>query len=106
MAFSLFMVMSLASTTAVIRMTRMSNATQDRVAATSLARQKIELLRSQNASGRALDSAALTSGAFTVTPRMTPAANQACAIGQRRALSVTVSWSGGQSVRVDTVLAC
>jgi prepilin-type N-terminal cleavage/methylation domain-containing protein len=111
-AIALFVIVSVASMTALYTLVKSTAITRNRVSAANLARQEIERLRGQNLNAAALDSTAipvtLKGTAFTITPTMTPTATGTCAPGASRQVTVRVSWnnSGNRSVRYDTVLSC
>jgi type II secretory pathway pseudopilin PulG len=111
-SFALFTIVAVSATAGLISAVTSTTRTQDRVAATNLARQEIERLRLQNSTGAQLDSAVQTvtlhATQFTVTPSLTPNASANCATGAARAATVVVSWPGSPAhgVRLDTVLAC
>jgi prepilin-type N-terminal cleavage/methylation domain-containing protein len=111
-SIALFTIMSVAVISALVTLVKLTAVTQNRVAASNLARQEIEKLRGQNGTVSQLDSAALSVAlkgtTYTVTPIMSPAATASCAPGAARNVTVKVSWndSGSRSVRYDTVLSC
>jgi prepilin-type N-terminal cleavage/methylation domain-containing protein len=112
-SITIFVVVSVASMTALYTLVKSTSITQNRVAAASLARQEIERLRGQNLTAAQLDAAAIRSSSvhgttFTITPTMAPAATATCTAGAKRQVTVVVSWnnSGSRSVRYDTVLSC
>jgi len=111
-SIALFVIISVAVTSALLTLVKYTGVTQNRVAAANLARQEIEQLRGQNSTMEALDSGpssvTLQGTTFTVTPLLSPAANASCAPGASRNATVTVSWphSGSRTVRYDTVLSC
>jgi prepilin-type N-terminal cleavage/methylation domain-containing protein len=111
-SIALFTVVSFAAMMALVTLVKLTGVTQNRVAASNLARQEVEKLRGQNSTASQLDAAALTVAlkgvSFTVTPIMTPAATAACAPGASRNVTVKVSWkdSSTRTVRYDTVLSC
>jgi type II secretory pathway pseudopilin PulG len=111
-SIALFTVLSFAVMLALITLVKLTGVTQNRVAASNLARQEIERLRGQNSTASQLDAAALTVALkgtnFTVTPIMSPAATAVCAPGAFRRVTVKVSWqdSSTRTVRYDTVLSC
>jgi Tfp pilus assembly protein PilE len=111
-SIALFTVVSFAVMLALTTLVKLTGVTQNRVAASSLARQEIEKLRGQNSTLSQLDATASTvelkGVSFTVTPIMSPAATATCAAGASRNVTVKVSWkdSSIRSVRYDTVLSC
>jgi type II secretory pathway pseudopilin PulG len=111
-SIALFTMVSIAVTIALVTLVKLTGVTQNRVAASNLARQEVERLRGQNSTLSLLDAAASTVNlkgtAFTITPVMTPAANATCTPGAARNVTVKVSWkdSATRSVRYDTVLSC
>jgi Tfp pilus assembly protein PilV len=111
-SIALFTVVSFAVMMALVNLVKITGATQNRVAASNLARQEVEKLRGQNSTLSLLDATALTVAlkgtTFTVTPIMTPAATATCAPGAARNVTVKVSWkdSSFRTVRYDTVLSC
>lgn len=108
----LFTIMSFAVMFALVTLIKYTSVTQNRVAASNLARQEVERLRGQNSTLSLLDagpsSVTLKGTTYTVTPILSPAANASCAPGAARNATVTVSWngSGSRTVRYDTVLSC
>ena len=111
-SIALFTVVSFAVMMALVTLVKLTGVTQNRVAASNLARQEVERLRGQNSTLSQLDAAATTVAlkgvSFTVTPIMSPAATATCAAGASRNVTVKVSWqdSSFRSVRYDTVLSC
>jgi type II secretory pathway pseudopilin PulG len=111
-SIALFTIVAVSATAGLVSAVTSTTRTQDRVAATNLARQEIERLRLQNSTGAQLDSAVQTvtlhATQFTVTPTLTPAASANCVAGAARAATVLVTWNGSpaRGVRLDTVLAC
>ena len=111
-SIALFTVLSFAVMMALVTLVKLTGVTQNRVAASNLARQEVEKLRGQNSTLSLLDAAASTVALrgtkFTITPVMTPAANVTCAPGASRNVTVKVSWndSSNRTVRYDTVLSC
>jgi type II secretory pathway pseudopilin PulG len=111
-SIALFTMVSFAVTLALVTLIKLTGVTQNRVAASNLARQEVEKLRGQNSTLSLLDAAASTIAlkgtTFTITPIMSPAANVTCAPGASRNVTVKVSWndSSTRSVRYDTVLSC
>jgi type II secretory pathway pseudopilin PulG len=111
-SIALFTVVSFAVMLALVTLVKLTGVTQNRVAASNLARQEIEKLRGQNSTLSLLDAAALTvplkGTTYTVTPIMNPAATATCAPGASRNVTVKVSWkdSSTRTVRYDTVLSC
>ncbi|HEX8092638.1 type IV pilus modification PilV family protein [Jatrophihabitans sp.] len=111
-SIALFTVVSFAVMLALVTLVKLTGVTQNRVAASNLARQEVERLRGQNSTASQLDAAALTVALkgtnFTVTPIMSPAATATCAPGASRKVTVKVSWqdSSTRTVRYDTVLSC
>ena len=111
-SIALFTVVSFAVMLALVTLVKLTGVTQNRVAASNLARQEIEKLRGQNSTLSLLDATALTvelkGTTFTVTPIMNPAATATCAPGASRNVTVKVSWkdSSNRTVRYDTVLSC
>ena len=111
-SIALFTVVSFAVMLALVTLVKLTGVTQNRVAASNLARQEIEKLRGQNSTLSLLDATALTvklkGTTFTVTPIMNPAATATCAPGASRNVTVKVSWkdSSTRTVRYDTVLSC
>jgi type II secretory pathway pseudopilin PulG len=111
-SIALFTMVSFAVTLALVTLIKLTGVTQNRVAASNLARQEVEKLRGQNSTLSLLDAAASTVAlkgtTFTITPIMSPAANVTCAPGASRNVTVKVSWndSSTRSVRYDTVLSC
>ncbi|MDQ1743186.1 MAG: hypothetical protein QOE23_1525 [Pseudonocardiales bacterium] len=111
-SIALFTVVSFAVMMALATLVKLTGVTQNRVAASNLARQEVEKLRGQNSTLSLLDAdastVALKGTSFTITPVMTPAANVTCAPGASRNVTVKVSWkdSSIRTVRYDTVLSC
>jgi len=111
-SIALFTVVSFAVTLALVTLVKLTGVTQNRVAASNLARQEVEKLRGQNSTASQLDATpstvALKGARFTVTPVMTPAATAPCAPGASRNVTIKVSWrdSSTRTVRYDTVLSC
>lgn len=111
-SLALFTVVSFAVMLAMVTLVKLTGVTQNRVAASNLARQEIERLRGQNSTASQLDASASTVAlkgtSFTITPIMTPAATALCAPGAARNVTVKVSWndSSTRTVRYDTVLSC
>ena len=111
-SIALFTVVSFAVMMALVTLVKLTGVTQNRVAASNLARQEVEKLRGQNSTLSLLDATASTVAlkgtSFTITPIMNPAANVTCAPGASRNVTVKVSWtdSSTRSVRYDTVLSC
>lgn len=111
-SIALFTVMSFAVMLALVTLVKLTAVTQNRVAASNLARQEIERLRGQNGTASQLDAAVppvtLKGTTYTITPIMTPGATATCAPGAARNVTVKVTWkdSGARSVRYDTVLSC
>ena len=111
-SIALFTVVSFAVMTSLVTLVKLTGATQNRVAASNLARQEVEKLRGQNSTLSLLDATsstvALKGTTFTIAPVMTPAATATCAPGAARNVTVKVSWkdSSFRSVRYDTVLSC
>jgi Tfp pilus assembly protein PilV len=111
-SLALFTVVSFAVMLAMVTLVKLTGVTQNRVAASNLARQEVEKLRGQNSTASQLDAAASTvelkGTSFTITPIMTPAATASCAPGASRNVTVKVSWndSSTRTVRYDTVLSC
>jgi Tfp pilus assembly protein PilV len=111
-SIALFTVVSFAVMMALVTLVKLTAVTQNRVAASNLARQEVERLRGQNSTLSLLDAAVSTvtlkGTSFAVTPIMVPAANATCAPGAARNVTVKVTWkdSGSRSVRYDTVLSC
>jgi prepilin-type N-terminal cleavage/methylation domain-containing protein len=110
-SIALFTIMSVAATTAMLTIIKLTNRTSNRVAASNLAREQIDNLRLQNSTSAALlddgtHTIQLRNTTFTVTTTLNPTPIETCASGGSRQTSVTVSVSGAQLVRYDTVLAC
>ncbi len=111
-SIGLFTVVSFTVMLALVTLVKLTGVTQNRVAASNLARQEIERLRGQNSTASQLDAAASTVAlkgtSFTITPIMTPGASALCAPGAARNVTVKVSWndSSTRTVRYDTVLSC
>lgn len=111
-SIALFTMVSFAVTLALVTLIKLTGVTQNRVAASNLARQEVEKLRGQNSTLSLLDAGASTVAlkgtTYTITPIMSPAANVTCAPGASRNVTVKVSWndSSTRSVRYDTVLSC
>jgi prepilin-type N-terminal cleavage/methylation domain-containing protein len=111
-SIALFTVVSFAVMMALVTLVKLTGVTQNRVAASNLARQEVEKLRGQNSTLSLLDAAAFTIAlkgtSYTVTPIMSPAATSTCTPGASRNVTVKVSWkdSSTRSVRYDTVLSC
>ena len=111
-SIALFTVVSFAVMLALVTLVKLTGVTQNRVAASNLARQEIEKLRGQNSTLSLLDASASTVAlkgtTFTITPIMNPAATATCAPGASRNVTVKVSWqdSSTRTVRYDTVLSC
>jgi type II secretory pathway pseudopilin PulG len=111
-AFAIFIVMSVSATYGLISTIRLSNITQNRVAAANLAAQALEQLRLQNNASSQLDASVravvLRGTTFTVTPSLYPGATSTCSLGSSRRVTVTVTWpgSGSRSPRYDSVLTC
>jgi type II secretory pathway pseudopilin PulG len=111
-SIALFTVVSFAVMMALVTLVKLTAVTQNRVAASNLARQEVERLRGQNSTLSLLDAATsnvtLKGTSYAITPIMVPAANATCAPGAARNVTVKVTWkdSGTRSVRYDTVLSC
>jgi type II secretory pathway pseudopilin PulG len=111
-SIGLFTVVSFAVMLALVTLVKLTGVTQNRVAASNLARQEVEKLRGQNSTASLLDATASTVAlkgtSFTITPIMTPVATATCAPGASRNVTVKVSWkdSSTRTVRYDTVLSC
>ena len=111
-SIALFTVISVAVMLALVSLVKLTGVTQNRVAASNLARQEVEKLRGQNSTASLLDATASTvtlkGASFTITPIMTPAATAICAPGASRNVTIKVSWrdSSTRTVRYDTVLSC
>jgi Tfp pilus assembly protein PilV len=107
-AFTLFLVLVTSATWWLVKTVQLTTANRDKVAAANLATQEIERLRSEANSGQQLDLTAhavtLHNTDYTVTPVFNPTGS--CATGSSRTVSVTVSWSGANPIRYDSVLAC
>jgi prepilin-type N-terminal cleavage/methylation domain-containing protein len=111
-SIALFTVVSFAVMMALVTLVKLTGVTQNRVAASNLARQEVEKLRGQNSTLSLLDAVASTvqlkGTTFTITPILNPAASATCTPGAARNVTVKVSWkdSSTRSVRYDTVLSC
>lgn len=111
-AFAVFIVMSVSATYGLISTIRLSNVTQNRVAAANLANQAVEQLRLQNNANSQLNASARTvvlrGTTFTVTPVLNPISTASCPLGTTRLVTVIVTWngSGSRAPRYDTVLSC
>ena len=111
-SIALFVIISFSVMFALVTLVKYTGVTQNRVAASNLARQEIEKLRGENSTLAQLDLTASTitlkGTSYTVTPLLSPAGNVSCAGGSSRNATVTVTWndSGSRSVRYDTVLSC
>jgi|GEM_PF-2384613 len=111
-SIGLFTVVSFAVMMALVTLVKLTGVTQNRVAASNLARQEVEKLRGQNSTLSLLDAAASTvqlkGTTFTITPILNPSAASTCTPGGSRNVTVKVSWndSSTRSVRYDTVLSC
>jgi len=121
-AIAVFMVVMVATTSALVTVIKTTRFTRDRVAASSIARQTIERLRAQSNTGHSLDIGALPTQVvygqtYTATVCMTRdadsttyscAAVPACLSGHQWNVTVTVDWTTSDSRRVqyDTVIAC
>lgn len=111
-SIALFTVVSFAVMLALVTLVKLTGVTQNRVAASNLARQEVERLRGQNGTASQLDATASTVAlkgtTYLITPIMTPAATAPCAAGASRNVTIKVSWkdSSFRSVRYDTVLSC
>lgn len=111
-SIALFTMVSFAVMIALVTVVKLTGVTQNRVAASNLARQEVEKLRGQNSTLSLLDASASTvklkGTTFTITPIMAPAANATCTPGAARNVTVKVSWndSSNRTVRYDTVLSC
>lgn len=111
-SIALFTVVSFAVMLALVTLVKLTGVTQNRVAASNLARQEVERLRGQNSTASQLDAAASTvqlkGTRYLITPVMTPGATSPCAPGASRNVTIKVSWkdSSTRTVRYDTVLSC
>jgi Tfp pilus assembly protein PilV len=112
-AMSLFVIVSISTLIALVTLVQVTSNTQNRVAASNLARQEVERLRGENSTSSQLDAAAITQTTvhgttYTITPTMTPVSTVICNPGSSRQVTVVVSWnnSGKRTVRYDTVLSC
>jgi Tfp pilus assembly protein PilV len=112
-AMSLFVIVSISSLIALTTLVKVTSNTQNRVAASNLARQEVERLRGENSTSSQLDAAAITQASvhgttYTITPTMNPVSTVMCNPGSSRQVTVVVAWnsSGSRSVRYDTVLSC
>ena len=110
-SIALFTVMSVAATTSLVTIVKLTNRNENRVLAANLAREQVENLRLANTTAAAvLDEGShnvqLKSKTFTVTTALNPVAAATCAAGSSRSTTVTVSTAGQQLVRYDAVLAC
>lgn len=110
-SIALFTVMSVAATTSLVTVVKLTNRNENRVLAANLAREQVENLRLANTTAAAvLDEGShdvqLKSKTFTVTTTLDPVAAATCAAGSSRRTTVTVSTAGQQLVRYDAVLAC
>jgi type II secretory pathway pseudopilin PulG len=111
-SIGLFTVVSFAVMLALVTLVKLTGVTQNRVAASNLARQEVEKLRGQNSTASQLDAAASTVAlkgtTFTILPIMNPSATAVCAPGAARNVTIKVSWkdSSIRTVRYDTVLSC
>jgi Tfp pilus assembly protein PilV len=107
-AFTLFLVLVTSATWWLVKTVQLTTTNRDKVAAANLATQEIERLRGEANLIQQLDATThvvtLHNTDYTVSPVFTPAGS--CAIGATRAVTVTVSWPGGNPVRYDSVLAC
>jgi Tfp pilus assembly protein PilV len=107
-AFTLFLVLVTSATWWLVKTVQLTTTNRDKVAAANLATQEMERLRSEANSGQQLDltthAVTLHNTDYTVAPVFTPTGS--CATGSSRTVSVTVSWSGGNPIRYDSVLAC
>lgn len=105
-------VLAAASAYALLGLIATTRTTQNRVAASNLARQEVERLRMQSITGHELDSTprpvTLKSTTYTVTPSFSPLPQATCDATNFRRVSVVVTWNSptGRNVRYDTVLAC
>ena len=105
-------VVAAASAYALLGLIATTRTTQNRVAASNLARQEVERLRLQSNTGHELDSAprtvTLKSTTYTVTPSYAPLPQATCDATNYRRVSVVVTWNSlaGRQVRYDTELAC
>ena len=102
-SFTLFIIISGFATLALVNLIQVTSVSRDRTAASNLAAQEIEKMRSQSFTGHQVDSAAFTVSehnvTFTVTPTANPAISTACATGSKRQVSVVVSWSAMAKTR-------
>jgi prepilin-type N-terminal cleavage/methylation domain-containing protein len=110
-SIALFTIMSVAATTSLVTVVKLTNRNENRVLATNLAVQQIENLRLANTTAAAvLDEGShdvqLKSKTFTVTTTLLPGAATTCTAGSSRRTTVTVWTAGRQLVRYDAVLAC
>lgn len=109
-ALTIFVVISVAATAAVIAGTRAAQASRNRVTGTNIVQSDLEQARSQptpastayaTAPGGASDTYSVTR--TVVMP--SPSGGSVCPAGKLIKIS-SVASGGGQSVRADTVLAC
>jgi prepilin-type N-terminal cleavage/methylation domain-containing protein len=110
-SIALFTVMSVAATTSLVTVVKLTNRTENRVLAANLAREQVENLRLANTTSAAvLDEGShdvqLKNKTFTVTTTLDPVAAATCTAGSSRRTTVTVWAAGQQLVRYDAVLAC
>ena len=112
MSIALLGIVATAASYALLGLIATTRATQNRVAASNLARQEVERLRLQSNTGHELDSTprsvTLKSTTYTVTPSFTPLPQSTCDASNFRRVSVVVTWNSlaGRQVRYDTELAC
>lgn len=106
----IFAIVGSAATLAIVNGIKTSNASNNRVTATSLAQAALSKARADTTTLMATPTATTTSGAFTVARTATiPLVNGVqCPAGQKIPITVTVTWTQGgtRNVRLDSVIAC
>lgn len=105
-SLSLFTIVAVSSTVALVTSTRYAESTDNRVVAASLAAAQISIARS------AVDQAGLVGGTTTIvqngaTFTVEREVGLTCPADKKHLITITVSWGGiGEPVYSDTVRAC
>ena len=111
-ALTIFVVISVAATAAVVAGTNAAKTSRNRVTGTNVVQSDLEQARTlpTPASTAYVTAPAGASDTYSVSRTVTmpsPSGGTACPAGSLIKISSVVSWSGGgQTVRADTVLAC
>lgn len=110
-AFTIFMILVGSATFWLVKTIQLTGTTRNRVAAANLAAQEVETIRGAHNNGKQLDATThdvkLHNTTFTVTPALSPGADDDCPTGSTRRVTVTVTWNGSaKPVRYASVLAC